>query len=175
VRDIRLGTLAGLALSAAPSALAGALALWGVLGVLGYAWLGLPPGQAVLGGLLAVVLHWLGEIVHQLGHAWAARMAGHPMIGVRYWLVLGSSIYPQDEGDLPGRVHIVRALGGPVISFIAGLGACAIAALLFPVGGLARYLSLFAALDLLGVYMLGALLPLGFTDGSTLLQWWGKP
>ena len=174
MRNIRLGKLAGLEFTAGPSAIAGSLALWAILGGLGYFWLRLTPGQAVVGGLLGAALHWLGEVVHQLGHGWAARLTGHPMQGVRFWTVLGFSIYPAGEGELPGPVHVRRALGGPFVSLIASLVAGALAALLYPLGGLARYLSLFAFIDYIAVYTLGALLPLGFTDGSTLWRWWGK-
>src|SRR5690348_5018426 len=91
-RSRDLGNLAGLRLTAAPSAIAGSLILWALLSVIGVA-LDLSPVAAVVGGLIAVLLHWLGETVHQLGHAWAARRTGHPMIGVRFWWVLSASIY----------------------------------------------------------------------------------
>jgi hypothetical protein len=38
-------------------------------------------------------------------------------------------------------------------------------------GGVAFYVAAFFALDNLLVFTLGAFLPLGFTDGSTLLYW----
>jgi hypothetical protein len=174
MHDFRVGMLAGLTFTAAPSAVLGTLLLWLALGALGSLWLGLPPLAAAVGGLAAALLHWLGEAVHQLGHARAARRTGHPMRGVRLWLVLGSSLYPPGEGELPGPVHIRRALGGPAASLVFSLAAAVLAALLFPLGGLARYLSLFLFLDNLAVYTLGSLLPLGFTDGSTLWTWWGK-
>jgi hypothetical protein len=37
------------------------------------------------------------------------------------------------------------------------------------------WVALFFFLDNLLVLTLGAFVPLGFTDGSTLLRWWGKP
>src|SRR4051794_37169132 len=93
-----LGNLAGLRLTAAPSAIAGSLILWALLSVVAAAALGVSPIAAVVGGALAVLLHWLSDIAHQLGHAWAARRTGHPMIGIRLWWVLSASIYPRDEG-----------------------------------------------------------------------------
>lgn len=172
-RSRDLGNLAGLRLTTAPSAIAGSLILWALLSVIGVA-LDLSPVAAVVGGLIAVLLHWLGEIVHQLGHAWAARRTGHPMIGIRFWWVLSASIYPRDEGPLPAAVHIRRALGGPTGSLLLTLVAGLLALLLRPGGGVAWWVALFFFLDNLLVFTLGALLPLGFTDGSTLLHWWGK-
>jgi hypothetical protein len=174
MRDLRLGVLAGLTLTAAPSAVAGTLILWLAFSGLALLWLRLPPGQSAVGGLLAVGLHWLNGTLHQLGHAWAARRTGHPMQGIYYWGVLSFSRYPANEGELPAGVHIRRALGGPAVSLAAGLAAAGIAAALFPLGGLARYLPAFAVVDSLGVDVVGALLPLPFTDGGSLLRWWNR-
>lgn len=166
-REIRLGTLAGLSLAAAPSALAASPLLWLALSALAVAWLRLSAVAAVIGGGIAVLVHWASEITHQLGHAWAARRTGYPMQGIRLWGALSASIYPNDEGELPARVHTLWSL-------LAGLAAGIVAALAFPAGGLARYLSLSAFGDYLGVLALGAFAPLGFTGGSTLLRRRGK-
>ena len=42
-------------------------------------------------------------------------------------------------------------------------------------GGLPWWLAAFVVADNLLVFTLGALMPLGFSDGSTLLRWRGKP
>jgi hypothetical protein len=169
-----LGRLASLRLTAGPSAIVGSALLWVALGTIGL-WLGAPVGAAIGGGLLAVLLHWGSDIVHQLGHARAARATGHPMIGIRLWWLLTASVYPRDEGPLPAAVHIRRALGGPIASLLLTLLAGAVALALRSAGGVPLWLALFVFLDNLLVLTLGALLPLGFTDGSTLLRWWGKP
>ncbi|MFN8596931.1 MAG: hypothetical protein U0559_12210 [Anaerolineae bacterium] len=172
MRDISLGRLGGLRLSAQPSALIGAIGLWTLLTMLSAVVIPLPIGTAVLGGLLGAIAHFLSELLHQLGHAWAARRTGYPMTGVRYWFVLGTSLYPPDEPALPGRIHIRRALGGPIISMLIGLIATVLTLILY---GLAGWLMLFIAVDNFLILGLGAFLPLGFTDGSTILNWWGKP
>ncbi|MBW7885798.1 MAG: hypothetical protein H3C34_24840, partial [Caldilineaceae bacterium] len=41
-------------------------------------------------------------------------------------------------------------------------------------GGVGWWLLVFLAVDNLVVLGLGAFLPLGFTDGSTILNWWGR-
>jgi hypothetical protein len=95
------------------------------------------------------------------------------MIGVRFWGPLSSSLYPANEPPLPGPVHIRRALGGAPFSGLLALVAAALA-LLLP-GGVVGGLLWFLFAENVLVFSLGALLPLGFTDGSTLLHWWGKP
>jgi Zn-dependent protease len=171
MRNVSLGTIAGLRLSAGPSALVGTLLLWSILAGVGIAALRLPIATAVAAGLAAVALHWASDIAHQLGHAFAARRTGYPPRGIRLWWVLSTILYPRDEPPLPASIHIRRALGGPITSLLVSpvLGAVALA--LRPLGGIAWWLALFAALDNFLVFALGALLPLGFTDGSTLLRW----
>ncbi len=170
---LELGHLAGLRLTAKPSAIMGALGLWALLSAIGF-WLGLAPAAALLGGFVAMLLHWLGELVHQLGHAWAARRTGYPMIGVAFWGLLSSSIYPRDEPALPARVHIRRALGGPLASLAATLITALLAWLLWPGGGAPAWVALFVALENGLIYTAQVLLPLGFNDGATILHWWGR-
>ncbi|MBK8049077.1 MAG: hypothetical protein IPK16_19375 [Anaerolineales bacterium] len=96
------------------------------------------------------------------------------MTGLRFWGVFSTSLWPADEPELPGRIHITRALGGPIASLLLGVIALAIAWLIGQSAGLAWWLAIFAAFDNLVVLGLGAFLPLGFTDGSTILHWWRR-
>src|SRR5436190_4413939 len=122
--EVKLGRVAGLNVSAVPSAFIGLALLWVALSAVGVWLLGMSLGKAILGGLIAVGVHVFSELLHQLGHAWGARRTGHPMVGIRLWGVLSASVYPADEPALPAPVHITRALGGPeaslVVSVIAG-------------------------------------------------------
>ncbi len=172
--EIKLGKFAGLALSAQPSAIFGSLFIWILLAGLAWALLKAPLGIAILGGLLAILLHWISDLVHHLGHAFAARRTGYPMSGVRFWGVLGTSLYPPDEPELPGALHIRRALGGPSSSLLFTLLAGVVALAVRPLGGVSWWLAAFVFLDNLLVFTLGAISPMGFTDGSTILRWRGK-
>lgn len=166
-----LGSLAGLSITADQTALIGSFVLWIILSAIAFVLLQLDPLQAILGALLAVLLHWSSEFVHHLGHAWAARHTGYPMRGIRLWWLLALSKYPRDEPPLPASVHIRRALGGPFFSAILTLLAGVAALALQSVGGLPWYFALFLFLDNLLVFTLGSFLPLGFTDGSTVLKY----
>lgn len=170
----RLGRAGGLDLTLTPSALWSMAALWLGSSVAGFWLLQLSLWEAVLGGLLAVLIHWLSDFWHQLGHAVAARRIGYPMTGLRFWGIFSTSLWPPDEPPLPGRIHIQRALGGPIASILLGAVAAVIALLLGPEAGLAWPLAVFAAVDNLLVLGFGAFLPLGFTDGSTILHWWRR-
>ncbi len=52
------------------------LILWVALALIGGSALGLTTVEAVLGGLAGTVIFFVSELIHQLGHAWAARRAG---------------------------------------------------------------------------------------------------
>ncbi|HEY7124888.1 MAG TPA: hypothetical protein VH540_13110 [Ktedonobacterales bacterium] len=167
----RLGTLAGLRLTASWTAIISSLILWSLLTEAATLWLHAAFWVALAAGLVTVLLYWASVLVHQLGHAWAARRTGHPMTAIHLWLVLSTSRYPRDEPELPAGVHIRRALGGPVFSLVLALVLGVLTWILRPVGGIIWWATLFLFLDNLLVLTLGALLPLGFTDGSTLLHW----
>lgn len=172
MRSVHIGRIGSLTLTAHPTAILSALILWLLLALVGWLWLDLTPIAALIGGLSAALLHAASEIVHNLGHAWAARRTGYPMLGIKLVGPLGQSIYPKDEPSLPSAIHIRRALGGAPASVLHALAWGILALLLRPVGGAPWYVAIFICLDNLLVFTLGAFLPLGFTDGSTLMQHW---
>jgi hypothetical protein len=173
MQPIRLGKIFGLEISAVPSALIGTLVLWVAFTLLLIVLAQKSIVEAVIGGLLVTLLYWAGEIVHQIGHARAARSTGYPMIGVELYTVLGRSLYPADEPELPAATHVRRALGGAPASFLFGV-ILGVIALLTPQGSLLWWVFGLGALISLLVFGAGAFVPLGFTDGSTLLRYWGK-
>ena len=154
------------------TAVTGSLFLWLIFSLIGWLGLDLGAGTAVLTALIATILHFIGEFWHQLGHAWAARRTGWPMSGVMFVWVLAASLYPKDEPNLHARIHIRRALGGPAASLAMTVVMGLVVWGIRPYNAPIDYLALFFFLDNLLVFTLGAFLPLGFTDGSTLLRYW---
>ncbi len=172
---IVLGNLYNLELTAKPLAFIGFVALWIVLSAIGYYLLRLTFLDSLIGGFICTLLHFLSELIHHLGHAGAARRTGYPMRGVKFVHVLALSQYPRDEPELSGKIHIRRALGGPTISFVVSVIAFLILLIAQNYGGLFYWIALWFFLDNFFVFFLGAFLPLGFTDGSSIYKWWGKP
>ncbi len=166
-----LGTLFGLRLTAKPSVLAGTVIVWAVWAVVSALVFDTGWSLALLLGLLAAPLHWLSEFIHQLGHAWAARRVRHPMIGIRFWGVLSSSIYPGDEGDLPAGVHIRRALGGPLFSLVLSLLGGIVLVLTPDLAPAWRSLLWFFFIENFFILTLQVFVPLGFNDGGTVFYW----
>ncbi len=174
MKSYKTEKIGGLFLIITPSAVFASAVLWVMLVLVTVNLFDVSLIPAVFGGLLAVCLHWLGELWHQKGHAIAARRTGYPMDGVRLWWLLGISLYPRDEVDVSADIHIQRALGGPIASFILILIATILLLVVRSSGGLPVLLAQFFLLENIFVFFLGAFLPLGFTDGSTLLRYWNQ-
>jgi hypothetical protein len=168
----RLGTIYGVKVTARPSAIIASIALWAVATEVATAFFHASLGAGILQGLVVTLIHWVSDLLHQFGHAIAARSMGYPMSGLRLWFLLSSGLYPLDEPELPPRTHVRRALGGPIMSLIVTIIAGAIAWLLRSAGSPYTWIAVFAVLDNFVIFTLGAFLPLGFTDGSTLLRLW---
>lgn len=169
----QLGTILGVQVWFKASSLLLSGVLWLVFSAAGVLFFELSLSVAVAVGFTAVLLHWLSDLVHHLGHAWVARRVGYPMRRIISWTVLCTSVYPKDEPPLPASIHIRRALGGPAASlFLTLIGG--ILLLTLPKTNTLFLLSAFFFWENLLVFFLGAFLPLGFTDGSTLLHWWPR-
>jgi hypothetical protein len=169
-KPIRLGRFLGLELSyerTVPVSLAGVFVLcmflaWSVIRTkTGF--------DIIVAGLMCVAIHFLSEFIHQLGHAIAASRTCYPMTGIHFYLVLGRSLYPPNEPNLSPNVHIRRALGGPIIS-VGVMVVFFVLAQLFPSFSLMWFVFMFGFVDNLGVFVAGALMPLNFTDGGTILK-----
>ena len=150
------------------------IALWVIFALIGLIIFNLPISTSIIGGSVAMVLHWVSDVLHQLGHGWVAAKVGYPMREIRLLHILAASIYPRDEPELPANIHIRRALGGPPVSFALAIWGAGISFLLEEKTGLLYLLAQFLFWENLLIFGIGSLLPLGFTDGSTLIKWWPK-
>ena len=97
----------------------------GILGVLLIAYLWTPnfsqPGRSgiVLAVVFAVLLY-LGVLVHELAHAWAARAFGYPVHGITLWLLGGYTVYER-RTSRPWP-ELVIAVIGPVSTLLLEIG-----------------------------------------------------
>ncbi len=173
MKQLHLGSLAGAKIIVLPVAFLASLLLWILFSAIAFAALHMSLGLAVAVGLVAMLLHWLSEVVHHLGHAIAAKRTGYPMQsivlgGIQGYLALSS--YPADEPKLPDSLHIRRAVGGPIASLLFTLifGVCVLlvpkpfwwVAILLFIENLIFTVQLFIPL--------GKLLD---NDGNTLYRW----
>jgi Zn-dependent protease len=169
MKSIHLGKLFGLQISLLPLAFAGMFILWIGFSSIAFYGIDTPFGESLLLGFIAALLHWTFELIHSLGHAYAAKRIGYPMIGITFGTlaIFALTHYPKDEPELSPLAHIKRALGGPIINGLLSI----IFYLLLPLwSGNWYWLGMFAFLENLIVYTLQIFLPLGFNDGSTILR-----
>jgi hypothetical protein len=173
-KTIKLGSLAGLKILVKPTAFIATLVLWLVFTLIGRKAFKLSLKQAILGGFIATEIHWFSEFWHHFGHAEAARQTGYPMSGICANGPIATSLYPPDEPTLPGPIHIKRALGGPIASGLLAMVMAVLTLAVRPLGGIPLMVTSLAFFENLFVFGLGAFLPLGFTDGSTILHYWNR-
>ncbi|MBK7455016.1 MAG: hypothetical protein IPJ46_15245 [Anaerolineales bacterium] len=169
MKSIHLGKLFGLQISILPLAFVGTLVLWIVFTVIARSGLNIPFSQSLLMGFIATLLHWTFELIHSLGHAYAAKRTGHPMTGITLgaMAVFALTQYPKDEPELSPSIHIRRALGGPIINGLLSI----VFYFLLPLWrGNWFWIGMFAFIENLFVYTLQIFLPLGFNDGGTILK-----
>ncbi len=169
MKSIQLGKLFELQFSVSPPAIFGTLIIWIGFAITSFYGIKLPLGESILFGFIAALLHWTSELIHTLGHAYAAKQTGYPMTGITFGTLgfFALTQYPKDEPTLPASTHIRRALGGPIINGLLSI-VLYITLPLWP--GDWFWLGLFALLENIFVYTLQVFLPLGFNDGSTILR-----
>jgi hypothetical protein len=157
-----------------PSAIFGSILMVIILAVAAQRLSGLTMQDAIIAAVIGLILHWLGVLVHNYGHFFAAKRLGYPSSGVMLYLVLGRITYPVNEGDISLQAHFQRAIGGPIFSLILAVVATVLAALwLIPMGGIAQFVGSWIVLDYWLVFTIMSLLPpLRFSwftnDGGTL-------
>lgn len=180
MKDIFAFNFLGMRTAFTPSALLGSVFLIVVVTIAALFLTELTLPTAILGAVIATLIHWVGEVIHMYGHFVAAKQTGYPSTGVKLWAVIGIIRYPRDEPELAPNIHIRRALGGPIINAIV-LVICIILAVLFWSNpGLPRFLLGFAVFSNI-LFSVGALFPPIYiesqnlaTDGGTIMYWMRK-
>jgi hypothetical protein len=169
MKTIHLGKLFGLQIGILPLAFVGTLVLWILFTVIARSGFNIPFSESILMGFIATLLHWTFELIHSLGHAYAAKRTGHPMTGITFgaMAVFALTHYPKDEPELSPSIHIRRALGGPIINGLLSI----VFYFLLPLWrGNWFWIGMFAFVENLFVYTLQIFLPLSFNDGGTILK-----
>ena len=110
------------------------------------------------------------EWCHNLAHAAAAKIVGHPADAIRITWGMPLLVYHEiEDATVTSRQHIVRALGGPVIN-----------TLIFSVTAILRQFTkpktvtrdlANATLGMNAFLVLGGLLPIPAMDGGAVLKW----
>src|SRR5260370_8056286 len=100
------GKILGLDILISPPALVGSVAITLVAAMVFAARAGLSTGEALFGGILAMLLDWLSDFLPHFGHPIAARRTGYPMTGVLFHTAPAPSLHPPDAPDPPAPPHL---------------------------------------------------------------------
>lgn len=169
-------TFFGVPITYVRSAIYGSLVLVIVLTIAAILLTDLTPLDALIAGFIAMLLFWLSDIVHQYGHAVAAKRTGYPLSHIRMRTIISITIYPATEPQLSPDIHIQRALGGPIASAIMTIIVGILTLMFWEVGGMLQFLlgytfltNLFLAVGSLAVPLYTDFLEF---DGGTILHYW---
>src|SRR5262245_57110369 len=72
-----------------------------------------PAATRVLWGLIFGTLLLVVLCLHIFGHILSSKLVTPPMTEAHITPILIQTLYQADPPDLPGRVHLIRTLGGP--------------------------------------------------------------
>jgi hypothetical protein len=151
-----------------PVVLMDLVVLWGATSWLDHSWHPLREiPQSILVGLAAMILLVSADFGHALAHILSARLAQAPMDLLLISEGMPRTLYT-NNAVLP-RVHIVRALGGPIFNTF-GLALSLAFVLLVRPHPIALELAGWSAVGH-GLLLVASLLPLPPVDGGTLLKW----
>jgi len=114
-------------------------------------------------GLLYGLIIEASYALHNVGHTLSGRLAGSPMQANLITATRMVNLYDESR-EQPRRVHLLRALGGPLINILAGL----LIALVWWIAGPNHWLEFAAAANL--VYGVGALAPIRSLDGGVIFE-----
>jgi hypothetical protein len=103
------------------------------------------------------------NVIHTIGHILSGKLAGAPMKANLVTATFHVNLYPDDPPSLPPRIHLRRALGGPLLNIMVGLLALLVNSFL-QVG----WISFFGLANC--IVALWCLLPLPGLDGSVLMK-----
>jgi Zn-dependent protease len=110
------------------------------------------------------------EWCHNLAHAAAAKLVGHPADAIRITWGMPLLVYHDlEEAQVTPHQHIVRALGGPLMNFILFLIAAIVRPFSKPRSNARDIIN--AALGMNAFLILGGLLPIPGIDGGAALKW----
>jgi Zn-dependent protease len=104
-------------------------------------------------------------VLHAFGHILSGKLVGSPMDELLITATRDINLYHGDQSRIPGYVHLVRSIGGPIFNlFVAGI--CAVIATRV---GLGFWLALVTSLVATNLFFgLGGFLPLPSIDGEVI-------
>jgi hypothetical protein len=126
-----------------------------------------PVGEWLAWGFIYGVLLLIVLFLHILGHILISKLVSPPMTEARITPMLIQTLYHNDTPDTPGITHLIRSLGGPLMTLLLGL----IAFLAWRISN-NQAIAFFAAANF-GILII-VLLPLHTVDGAVIWRELGR-
>ena len=120
------------------------------------------PIARIISGIVYGLILISASVIHSYGHITSSRRVGAPVTYILATMTV-SILHFDDTEDQPPRVHIGRAIGGPLASLIAGLIGLVLYAIVQ-----SHFLAFFAFINLL--FFVLTISPLPSLDGAVILR-----
>jgi Zn-dependent protease len=165
VRRIPIGRLWGVQLLITPLTWASPLVFFSLHLLLNLLNSQLTLSERVYQSSLFTIAVELATVLHALGHIVSGKLVGSAMNALLITATRDVNLYDGDQSAIPGRVHLGRALGGPLGNLLMAGICLGFAPLLAPGLGADLAASLISVNLFFG---LGGLLPLPSVDGEVI-------
>jgi Zn-dependent protease len=165
VRRIPIGRFWGVTLLVTPLTWLGPLVFFGLHILLnGLNWR-ISLADRLYQALLFTIAVETTTVLHAFGHILSGKLVGSPMDELLITATRDINLYHGDQSRIPGYVHLLRSIGGPIFNlFVAGI--CAVIATGLAPGFWSALITSLAATNLF--FGVGGFLPLPSIDGEVI-------
>ena len=172
VRRIPIGRFWGVTLLVTPLTWLGPFVFFGVNILLNALNSRISLADRLYQALLFMIAVETTTLLHAFGHILSGKLVRSPMDELLITATRDINLYHGDQSRIPGYVHLVRSIGGPIFNvFVAGI--CALIATRVAPGFWSSFITGLVATNLF--FGLGGLLPLPSIDGAVIWRELLKP
>jgi hypothetical protein len=165
VRRIPVGRFWGIKLLVTPLTWLGPFVFFGLHLLLNMLNLHLSLTDRLYQGLIFTIAVEITTVLHAFGHILSGKMVHSAMDELLITTTRDVNLYHGDQSIIPGHIHLVRSLGGPIFNLIVA-GVCFGVAPVIPSGFWADLMASLIATNLF--FGIGSFLPLPSVDGEVI-------
>jgi hypothetical protein len=165
VRRIPVGRFWGIKLLVTPLTWLGPFVFFGLHFLLNMLNLHLSLTDRLYQALIFTIAVEITTVLHAFGHILSGKMVHSAMDELLITTTRDVNLYHGDQSIIPGHIHLVRSLGGPIFNLIVA-GVCFGVAPVIPSGFWADLMASLIATNLF--FGIGSFLPLPSVDGEVI-------
>lgn len=121
IRRFRIGTILGVPVLITSLTWLGPFVFFGLHFILNLWNTRLTLDERLLQSIYFVIAIQLANPIHALGHIISGKLVHSAMDELLMTSTRGVNLYYGDQSQLPGYIHIVRSLGGPILNILVGI------------------------------------------------------